>query len=306
MPDHDLKRGAWYMIAAALAFSLMGVLVKLASATLPSETIVFFRSLVGLVALLPLIQRRGWTSLRTRRLGLHLSRGLSGLAAMICFFYAIAHIPLAEATLFVYSTPLFVPFIARIWLGEVVPRALWWAIGVGYLGLLLILKPGFALFTPVSLIALAAGLFAAFAMVCVRRLTRSEPSARIVFYFSLTCAVGSALLIPWRWPAPTGSLWLLLIAIGVLATAGQLLLTRAYAHAPASQIGPFSYATVVFAAAWGWIGFNELLDLYSLTGTALVVLAGAWTLRHLPSTLDGGAAFSGSAASDTPTAGKGR
>lgn len=280
MQRDDLKRGAVNMIGAGLLFAGVGTCVRVLSESLPNEMVVFFRSAFGLMALLPLVWHRGFTNLKTRNFRGHLVRGLAGVTSMYCYFYAVAHLPLAEAVLFNYTTPLFVPFIAALWLREPIPPKLWAGIGIGFLGVLFILKPGQALFTPVALIGLASGVLAALAVTGVRRLTRTEPAWRIVFYFSLVSTLVAAMPLPLRWQTPDASLWLLLVVMGAIASLGQLLLTRAYAHAPAAQVGPFSYSTVVFAAAAGWGLWGEVLDIYSLSGALLVCLGGILTIRY--------------------------
>jgi len=279
MYSENLERGALFMMASALLFAGMSAIVRQLSHSLPNEMVVFFRSAMGLLALLPWLWHRGWPSLKTKHLSPHLSRGLAGLASMYCYFYAIAHMPLADAVLLNYSTPLFVPFIAAVGLGEHIPRRLWWTIGIGFGGILLILKPGHELFTPVSLIGVASGIFAALAMVSIRRLTRTEPVLRIVFYFSIICTAVSAVPLLWCWQTPSSELWLLLILMGGLASLAQLLLTRAYAHAPAAQVGPFSYSTVVFATLVGWLFWDEVPDVLSFFGALLVCLAGILAIR---------------------------
>jgi len=279
VPHNNLKRGALLMILSALLFSCMGALIKYLSRHLPSEMVVFFRSAMGLLALLPWVWRRGFNQLKTQKFRGHLVRGLAGLTAMYCYFYAIAHMPLAEATLLNYSTPLFVPFIAVLWLHEKIARKLWTAISIGFVGIMLILKPGFDLFTPVALIGIASGIFAALAMVSIRRLTHSEPTLRIVFYFSAVCTVVSALPLFWRWQTPAPNLWALLLLLGAVASLAQLLLTRAYSYAAAAEVGPFSYSTVVFAAIAGWLFWGELPDMLSFIGAILVCLAGILTIR---------------------------
>lgn len=278
----NLRRGAMYMVGSSLLFASMGMAVKYASSSLPNETIVFFRSAAGLLALLPLVLHRGLKSLRTQHFRLHATRSLAGLAAMYCFFFAIAHLPLAEAVLFNYATPLFVPFMAFLWLRERVPAILWVFIAVGFLGIALILRPTPATFNPVSLVGLAAGLFAAFAMVTIRRLTRTEPSFRIVFYFGVVSTAVSAVPLLWAWQTPPPALLAVLIAIGVLGTGAQLLLTRAYALAPAAMVGPFTYTTVAFAALFGAVLWQERLDTIALLGIALVCVAGILVLRFAP------------------------
>jgi drug/metabolite transporter (DMT)-like permease len=277
----DLRRGALYMLGSTALFATMGVLIKIVSARLPNEMVVFFRSFMGLLALLPLVwDRGGWRVLRTRHPGPHLTRALAGLAAMYCYFYAIAHMPLAEATLLNYSTPLFTPFIAYLWLGERVARGLKLAIALGFAGILLILRPGLSLFTPVALVGVASGVFAAIAMVSIRGLSRSEPATRIVFYFSAVSSAVSAVPLAWSWRTPEPGLWLPLVLMGLVASVAQLLLTRAYACAPAAQVGPFTYATVVFAAFFGWLFWSEIPDALSFAGAVLVGLGGILAIHR--------------------------
>ncbi len=187
--------------------------------------------------------------------------------------------PLAEAVLLNFSAPLFMPFIAWVWLREPVPLSVVGALLLGFVGVALILKPGTGLFQGVGLVGLAAGLFAALAMVSIRRLTRSEPPTRIVFYFAL---VGSCLFTPpvalsGDWPdLPTLAL---LGAVALFATLGQLLMTQGYARAPAAQAAPFTYASALFAALLGWWIWDERLDLLTWAGGALVALAGVLAVR---------------------------
>jgi drug/metabolite transporter (DMT)-like permease len=274
MHTDNLPRGAALMLAAALLFAATGAIIKHVSAQLPNEMVVFFRSFFGLLALAPFFVRHGPRYYATQRLGAHLVRALAGLTAMYCYFYAIAHLPLAEAVLLNYTAPLFIPLAALLWVGEPFGRKLWWPIGIGFVGVGLILKPGLSLLAPIALIGLAAGLFSALAMAGIRKLTNTEPATRVVFYFSLTSTLVAALPLAWRWQTPAADLWLPLILIGVLSTLAQILMTRAYAHAPAAQVGPFLYAIVVFAGLFGWVLWQEIPDWLSLAGTLLVILAG--------------------------------
>jgi len=275
------------MVASALFFAGMGAGVKLASGTLPNPMVVFFRNAVGLVALLPLVPRLGRGGLATRHLGEHLVRSLAGLAAMYCFFYAIAHLRLADAVLLNYSLPLFMPMIARFWLGEAVPPGLWRGLALGFVGVGLILKPGLGLFNPVALVGLAAAVLAALAQVGVRRLTETEPATRIVFYFGVISTLVSAIPLARVWRTPAPALWGTLLAIGLCATVAQLFLTRAYAQAPAAQVGPFIYASVPFAALLDGALFGLWPDALSIAGGVLVCAAGILTLRQMAPTSPG-------------------
>jgi drug/metabolite transporter (DMT)-like permease len=277
-PD-DLPRAALLMVTSAFLFAAMGEAVKMASAQLSNAMVVFFRNAFGLVALLPWVLRLGAKGLRTAAWPEHLVRGLAGLASMYCYFYAIARLGLSEAILLNYSLPLFVPLIARAWLREEVPPRLWPALGLGFLGILLILRPGVGVFRPAALAGLLAALLAALAQVGVRRLTRTEPVARIVFYFALISTVVSAAPLVSVWTTPKRGVWIVLAALGILATLAQLLMTHAYAHAPAAQVGPFIYSSVVFAGLMDWWLWGRLPDAAFVAGAVLVCAAGILALR---------------------------
>src|SRR5256885_3108454 len=131
-PD-NLRHAAYFMLLATVFFAAMGALVKYVSATLPVEMVVFFRSAFGLLALLPWLMRRGTPTLRTQRPIAHVTRSAVGLASMACFFYAIGYMPLSEAVLLNYSAPLFIPFVAWLWLGERISAHLFAIVGLGFL-----------------------------------------------------------------------------------------------------------------------------------------------------------------------------
>jgi drug/metabolite transporter (DMT)-like permease len=282
----DLRRAAAFMVLSAFLFALMSVAVKVSSRTLPNVEVVFFRNSVGLLALLPWIVPLGFRGLRTQNLPEHLVRGAAGLASMYCFFYAIAHLRLADAVLLNYSIPLFMPIVENAWLGEPFPRRLWWPILLGFLGIVLILKPGIGVFRPAAVVAVASALFASVAQVGVRRLTRTEPIPRIVFYFAAFSTVVSAVPLPLAWTPPAGRTWLVLLGMGISATVAQLTLTRAYAHAPAAQVGPFIYTAVVFAAALDWAIWGALPDRLAVVGALVVGIAGIAALRITAAPID--------------------
>jgi len=277
----DLPRGALYMVCGGFMFAAMGAAVKLLSASFGNPMVVFARSALGLVLLLPWLARVGPAGIRTRALREHLVRGVAGLLSMYCFFFVLARMRLADAVLLNYSAPLFVPFIERAWLGEEFSPRLWRGIAIGFVGLLLILKPGLTLFQPAALVGVLAALLAGTAQVGVRRLTQTEPVTRIVFYFALASTLLSAApaALTWTPLPPIGSIAGTLAALGVSATLGQLAMTRAYSYAPAAQVGPFIYSAVVFAGLFDWALFAKLPDLLSVLGAFLICAAGVLTLR---------------------------
>jgi len=261
-------------------FAIMGTLVRMVSETLNNEMVVFFRNLFALVFMMPfLITRSGLPKLKTDKPFFHLLRTATGLCAMYCYFYALAHMKLAEAVLLSYTTPLFIPLIAFIWLREPVPKMVRFAVIIGFAGVVFILKPGFGIFQPVSVIALIAAIFASIAMVTIRSMSQSEPPGRIVFYYTALSTLLSAIPLFWAWEMPQGNIMALLLLMGIVAVSGQLLMTRGYSAAPAARVGPFIYGTVVFASILGWIFWGEALDLFSFIGAILVCIAGITATR---------------------------
>jgi drug/metabolite transporter (DMT)-like permease len=274
----NLMLGALFILLSELFFASMGATVKAVSVDLPNEMTVFMRNLFGLVLLLPLVWRVGIGQLRTGIIHLHLLRALAGVSAMYCFFYALANLPLAEGMLLKMTAPLFMPLIAWYWMSEAVPRTVLLAIGFGFLGVVLVLNPQ-GEFNQVALIGLLGGLFASLAKVTVRRLGHTEPSVRVVFYFSLLSMLVSALPAFLNWQTPTNDQWALLLLIGLLGTIGQFLLTRGYAIAAAASVSPFTYFSVIFGALYGYLLWDERLSLQFVVGALIIALAGVLTLR---------------------------
>lgn len=266
--------GALFIIAAELMFATMGALVKSVTQDLTAELAVFMRSLFGLLMILPLVHRfGGLNGLKTQHPYAHVMRALAGVSAMYCFFYALAHLPLADGMLLKMTAPIFMPIVAWLWLSERATRLAILAVPVGFLGVLLILNPQGEVH-PASLIGLLGGFLAALAKVTVRRLTLTEPTVRIVFYFSVLAVLVSALPLTWAWQTPSGLQWLQLGLMGMVGTAGQLFMTRGYASGPAPQLGPFTYFSVLFGAIYGYLFWDETLGWMFVLGAILIGIAG--------------------------------
>lgn len=280
MTEDLARRSLFYTLIASLAFATMAAMIKAMAPALPTEMAVFFRNFFGFLSVLPLVLRER-VSLRTENLRWHVVRAVFGLVAMYCFFYALGLMPLGDAVLLNYTAPLFTPLIALLWLREAVPTVVRIAIGMGFLGIVLILKPGHELFTPVALLGLASGLFAAFAMITIRRMAQTESALRIVFYFGAIASALSAIPLFWHWQSMSWAAALPLVAIGILASIGQLFLTKAYLGAPAARVGALTYLTVVVAALYGWFFWGEAPDIFSLVGATLVFMGGALAIGWL-------------------------
>lgn len=273
------------MLVAAALFALMSVLVKHASANFSPAELVFYRSAFGLVAIWSVIalgQRRLLAPLVTVHLQAHLWRGLAGFTALVLFFYALARLPLATAVTLNYTAPLFLAALSAWWLRERHGRGLIGAVLLGFVGIVLLLRPqvqGQA-WLP-ALAGLVSGMLAAVAYVNVKQLGKlGEPEWRVVFYFTLISTVGGgAWMALAGFQLPRAADWPWLIGIGVTATLAQLALTRAYHRGRTLTVGSLAYTTVGFSALYGVLLFGERLPLLAWIGMAVVAAAGIWAVR---------------------------
>jgi drug/metabolite transporter (DMT)-like permease len=258
---------------SAFLFALMGVLIRLASYSVDNAAIVFFRNLTGLMILSPVMLIKDPYFIKTNKLWMHSWRAIIGLVAMYGFFYAIAHLKLSNAMVFTYSSPIFIPLVAWLFLKERMTTAMWLAALVGLVGVVLVAKPSEGLFNLLSLIGITSSFFAAMAFVTVRSLTATEPVIRIVFYFCLIGSLLSSIPMLWHWRIYTAHELLLLGGAGLLATLSQLCLSKAYSYAPAGQIGPANYLAIIFAGIFAALLWQEYPDRISIFGMILILVA---------------------------------
>lgn len=271
--EPSVVRGAAFLAMAALCYAITGVLVRLVSQDLDNNSVVFFRNLVGMVFCVPLFFRYGLSVIQTDMLGWHLLRSVVGLAAMYCYFYSLAHFTLADAMLFVYSAPVIVPVLAHWILREPITTRIYLVVMVGLAGVVMVLKPEGEHFAWMAPIGLSCTVLTAFAFVFVRKLSVREPPMRVVFYFTFFSTVISAVPFVWhrQWPDLHG--WWLLLGIGGVNTLAQWFLSLAYGSAPAAKIAPVSYLTVLLAALFGWLLWDEVPDHYAILGALLIFVS---------------------------------
>ncbi|MGD8908856.1 MAG: DMT family transporter [Chromatiales bacterium] len=272
-----LLLGAFFILLAELFFASMGAAVKLVTTELPSEMAVFMRNLFGLILMTPLVWRYGVSGLKTGILHIHLLRSVVGVSAMYCFFYALSQLQLADGMLLKMTAPLFMPLIALLWLGETLRKRTLIALGIGFFGVVLVLNPQ-GEFNQVALVGLLGGALASLAKVSLRRLGQSEPSVRVVFYFALLSTLISILPMYWHWQTPNLQQWALFALVGLMGTLGQLFLTRGYAIASPAAVSPFTYASVLFGAFYGYLFWDETISLQFIIGALLIAMAGVLAL----------------------------
>ena len=256
----------------------MGALVKLLGQSMPHEMAVFARNLAGLFVLAPLLSKTPGFTWKTQCLHLHLLRSLAGVSAMYCFFYALIHLPLADGMLLKMTAPLFMPVIALLWLQESVSNWTVYALGLGFVGVWIIVDPTGTM-NWVALVGIAGGVLAAIAKVSIRRLSRTEPITRIVFYFTVVGTVVSAIPALLVWVEPDRQDILVMIAIGIVGTVGQLALTRGYSTSNAGTVAPLTYFSVIFGGVYGYLFWDEIPGLQFIMGAVLISIAGMLTLK---------------------------
>jgi drug/metabolite transporter (DMT)-like permease len=220
---------------------------------------------------LPFISRKGIGFFKTEKIWMHTWRAMIGLIAMYGFFYAIAHLKLSNAMVFTYSSPIFIPLIAWLFLKEKITSSMLLAAAIGLAGVIFVAKPDAGMFNQMSVIGLGASFLAAMAFVTVRALTITESPEKIVFYL---CFIGTLIsMIPmfWLWRPYTWTELGFLIGAGLLANISQIFMSNAYKLAPAGQIGPVNYIAIIFAGIWGFIFWQEIPDYYSLMGFGLIL-----------------------------------
>ena len=270
------QTAALLMFLSAILFGLMAVAIRLASQSLHTFEVAFFRNFFGLAATLPLLFRHGPSLLRTEHLPRYLIRCLIGIIGMLCGFWAIGHLPLAQAVALSYSSPIFVVIAAALVLGERVHARRWTAVAIGFVGVLVITRPGSSTFSFGMMIAVVSAFMTGLVSIQIKRLSAIEPADRIVFFTTLIWVPMS--LIPavfvWRWPE--GIVWLWVIAAGVLGTGGHMLWTRALKLGDVSALTPISFTQLPVVAIAGWLLFAERVDRWTIVGTLIILVSSAY------------------------------
>ncbi len=266
-------RAAALMFLSCIIFSITMSVIRHLSATIPPMELVFFRNFFGLLALAPLFLRTGLAPLRTKRFGLHALRGVTTLIAMTTFFTAITVVPLADAVALGFTTPLFVTIGAVIFLSETVRLRRWTATAIGFLGAMVVLRPGFAEVSVFSLLLLLSAAAVACSLIIIKILSRTESARSIIAYMGLLVTPTSLIpaLFVWQWPSLEEFGWL--VVLGTLATGGHLCVVRALALADATAVMPIDFTKLPITALIAYIAFSEVADVWTWVGAAVIFAA---------------------------------
>ena len=286
----NVVRAITLTLISSLLFATMSTLVRYVGGSVPVGQVVFFRAFF---AIIPVVVVYAWRNelrdaVRTQRPLGHVGRGLFSVGGMFLNFAALVRMALVEATAISFASPFITVALSAIYLGEQVRAYRWTAVFVGFCGVMVMLWPqlNLSMFSGAhysaaaigSLCAVGAAVFNSAAVIQTRRLTDSETTASIVFYFSIICAVAGLMTLPFGWVWPTQGQWVALIATGLFGGIGHILLTESYRYGPASLVAPFGYSVLIWVFLLGYFAFGEVPHLLVFAGAVIVVGAGLFVL----------------------------
>ena len=265
--------GVFLMLGAMAVLPGIDVIAKrLGQEGLPILQAVWGRLALGAVLTLPLASRTGGrAALWPDRPAYHALRAAFLSAATFSFFLSLTYLPIASSLAIFFVQPLIVTVLSALVLKERVGPRRWVAVAVGFLGTLIIIRPGLVALNPGSLLALAAGTLLACYFVLTRAIAGRAPAVVTTFQTSLIGGAILSLVVPFVWHAPTPAQWAMLMTLALIATFGHLLIVKAYDHAEASLLAPLAYTEMVTSVIMGWVFFRDFPDLWTFVGVAILI-----------------------------------
>jgi len=266
----NVLRGALLMAAAAACYAILHGSVRYVSSELHPFEITFFRNLFGFIVLMPWFVMHGLEPLRTRRIGLHMLRATSNVVAMLMFFMALSMTPLAQVQALGFTAPLFTTVLAIFILGERVRLRRWTALIAGFIGALIIVRPGVEPIDMGSVLTVASAAIWGFTLITIKLLSRTDSAVTITAYMVLLMSPLSLLpaLFYWTWPSP--EMWVWLVVCGVSGTFAQLLMAQSFRVAEATVVLPFDFTKIVWGALIGYLAFGEVVDMWTWIGAGVI------------------------------------
>lgn len=268
-PPENLKAALWILAASVIAATL-GAVVKIAGQRIGALEVTFVRAAIGFLLVLPFLMRKGRASFHSGYLLLQGVRGVSASLSMLFGFYALVHLPLADAVAINFSKALFIPVLAFFLLGERLHMRRSLATVAGFVGVLVMMRPS-GHFESASLVALASAALVACNIVMVKLLSDRDGTETMILYSNLFQVLFLGLPALYFWQPPGAAEWLLLLAIGVFGTLIQLCVVRAYTLGEATAIVPVDYSRILFAAIVGYYAFDDVPDIWTWAGAAIVI-----------------------------------
>ncbi len=266
------------MFLSTMVIACMHGMVRFLGNDLHPFVIAFYRSLFGLVAIMPLVLRAGLTVLHTAHLRLMMARGACGISAMLTWFYGLARVPTAEATALSFTAAIFAAICAFVFLRETLRLRRWSAIVGGFIGVFIVLQPNTENFNPYMLLILVSCVFWGISVTLVKFLTRTDSATSIVAWMSILLTAMSlpAALYFWSWPDVDQIL--LLLIMGVLGTLGHLGMARALSLADTTAVMAIDFMRLIWAALIGIYFFGDKFDIYTWVGALIIFSSGLYII----------------------------
>ncbi|KPJ67432.1 MAG: hypothetical protein AMJ43_04010 [Coxiella sp. DG_40] len=278
----NLKLGISFAVCASVAFGIMVTFVHSIAQQTPNNVIVLFRFIISFLYILVIlglrVYRKQPINLSLKKYPLQIIRSIAGMLAMLLLYLALAYVPLVDATLLSTTYPLFLPLIILIVLRKTINIRVWVSLTISFIGITLILEPGYEIFNPAALFALISGLLAAISIFIVRMLSKENDVYSIMFHYFLIALIISSLISVFHWQLPSPHILLVLCAIGVFGTIYQELTIRALACSPATLVSSLMYLNVVFSGFFGWLFWHEMPNLLDIIGIILVCCGAMLTI----------------------------
>ena len=269
-----VMRGIVLMCLSTVAFSIMHGLVRFVSEVLPPFQIAFFRNFFGLAFLLPLLMRSRFAVLRTKQIGLHALRGVINMAAMLMFFTALSISPIAKVTALGFTAPIFMAILAVIVLGERFRIYRWSAIFLGFVGMLIILRPGLVVIDTGALLVIGSAVLWAVAMLIIKIQSQTESSLTIVAYMGIFLGVFSIAPALWVWQPFELQTLGLMVLIGLFGSIAQMAISESLKETDPTALMPFDFLKLIWTAMIGAWFFAEIPDMFTWIGATVIFSSG--------------------------------
>ena len=278
--DDNVKAGITWMLVTTLFFVSLDVTAKHLVASYPIQQVVWARFLGHLLLAVVILGPRLKSLARSANLGLQLVRSALLLATTALFFSGVRLLPLADASAIMFTSPILLTVLAIPWLGEKVGPRRWAAVGVAFVGALIVVRPGTGVMGAGALLLLGCAFCNACYQIITRQLRGTDGALTTLLYTPLVGALVTTFLVPATWVPPEPGDWLLMAALGAFGCVGHFTLIRAFQSAPAATVAPFSYASLIWAILFGLLVFGDMPDIWTLVGATVIAGGGLYILHR--------------------------
>ncbi|MBL6931302.1 MAG: DMT family transporter [Rhodospirillales bacterium] len=279
-PSFDTRRGILWMLAAMMMFSGTNAFAKLLTEHYPVMQIVWARYFFQLLLLIIFLAPRLKRVMRTGKLAIQIMRSLFLLGTSVLFFYGLSQVALADISAIMFLAPVLVTALSMPLLGEKVGPRRWAGITIGFLGALVIIRPGSGMMQTAALFPVGAACLYALYQISTRFLGRTDNAMTTLLYTASSGTLITSLIAPFFWQAPDTTGWMMMAALGVTSNLGHFSMIKAYESAPAATVAPFSYVNLLWATLFGFILFSDLPDLWTISGALIISASGLYIFHR--------------------------